>query len=714
MKQRLILSLTFALLALVATAQDMQQLAFPTAEGYGRFATGGRGGQTYVVTSLDDCAENDLKRGTFRWAVKQPGRKIVTFAVSGTIYLTSALNLDCGDLTILGQTAPGDGICLADYPVTISCENAIIRYMRFRLGQRQVAFHEGDGIGFNNANNVIMDHCSVSWSIDECLSISAATNLTIQWCMVEQALNDAGHTKGAHGYGGNWGGTNVSFHHNLIAQCTSRVPRLGGDTNPATNDYCDLRNNVFYNWGGNGCYGAEAIDVNFVGNYYKPGPSTDKRSSNIQKRICAPNIRTSSYIKTYPAFAHDLHKWGHFYVDGNYNPDHDDMNRDNWTVGIVNQVDAGGQDGTWTSVTRDTIHLSSPREFTHVTTHSAQEAYEQVLLFAGASFHRDCVDEMIVNQVQERWGAAGSGSNGATYGQIDKQTDNVSNGQLSPDQVENGAWPILLLGDKPRPDTDGDGVPDFYESAWELDDSNPNDGAGILQTGTYKGYSYVEAYVDGLYKELREWNAAGLDGGTLMGVEEPTVVCLRRMPWEHEISQLTFKGFDAKQKRQLYADDLSMDATGTITGATGEEQTLKLRGQKYTIHVPSTMTVQSVRIYGYANYSDDVRVTELGGQKFASNEYVIKGAGKVKQTLIIPLQTPVSGADLTITLAGEKQPCLKFYLQEDDGGQASIDPLPYSQRPSLFPQQCYNLQGQPASGTSKGIYVINGKKVVVR
>ena len=708
-------TLAAAALALAGVATDghAQQLAFPTAEGYGRFATGGRGGQTYVVTSLDDCAENDLKRGTFRWAVKQPGKKIVTFAVSGTIYLTSALNLDCGDLTILGQTAPGDGICVADYPVTISCENAILRYMRFRLGQRQVAYHEGDGFGFNGANNVIMDHCSVSWSIDECLSISAATNLTIQWCMIEQALNDAGHTKGAHGYGGNWGGTNVSFHHNLIAQCTSRVPRLGGDTNPDTNDYCDLRNNVFYNWGGNGCYGAEAIDVNFVGNYYKPGPSTDQRSANIQKRICAPNIRTSSYIATYPAFAHDLHKWGHFYVEGNYNPEHDDMNQDNWTVGIVNQVDASGQDGTWTSVTRDTIHLRQPHEFTHVTTHTAEKAYDQVLLLAGASFHRDCVDEMIVSQVQSRWGLYGSGSNGARYGQIDKQSDNVRNGQLSEDQVENGAWPILQTYDKPRPDTDGDGVPDYLETTWDLDDGNANDGAGILDKGTYKGMAFVEAYVDGLYKEMRLWNAACLEEGEVQGVEQPTIVCLRRLPWEHEVSQLTYKGYDGKTRQQLYADDLALlNMTGGISGGTGEDQTIKLRGQQYTISVPATIKARSIRLYGYANYANDIRVTELCGQQFANGEYVIKGAGKQKQSLVIPLPREVSGGQITITLAGDNQPCLKFYIQEEE--TSSISDARTQLSAAADAHRCYDLQGRPVAHPAQGLYIVDGRKVIIR
>ena len=664
--KKLLLTLTILLgSSMLALAEDTQQLAFPTAEGYGRYATGGRGGKTYVVTTLDDCAENDLKKGTFRWAVKQPGKKIVTFAVCGTIYLTSALDMNCGDLTVLGQTAPGDGVCLADYPVTISCENAIIRYMRFRLGQRQVENHEGDGFGINGANNFIIDHCSVSWSIDECLSISAATNGTIQWCIVSQALNDAGHTKGAHGYGGNWGGTNVSFHHNLIAQCTSRVPRLGGDTSPDTEDYCDLRNNVFYNWGGNGCYGAEAIDVNFVGNYYKPGPCTDQRTANIQKRICAPNIRTSSYIKTYPAFAHDLHKWGHFYTEGNYNPDHEDMNKDNWTVGIENQVDASGQDGTWTSVTRDTIHLRQPREFVHVTTHTAEQTYDKVLDLAGASLYRDCVDEMIVSQVLERWGKYASGTNGARYGQIDKQTDNIYNGQLTEDQVENGAWPILQKQNVGFTDSDGDGIDDTAEDSWNLDSSDPTDGATLYKgkNANYLGYSYVEIFNDQANKKRREWNANCVSDGEVMGVEEPTVLCLRRQPWEHEISTLTFKGYNATQKKQLFADDLALlNATGSIAG--GQDQTLKLRSQQYTISVPASISVASLRIYGYSNYGSDVKVTELNGQKFTNGEYVIVGADKEKQTLVIPLNEEVSGKNLTITLAGDSQPCLKFYLQE--------------------------------------------------
>lgn len=708
-KRLLLAGLAALLLGTETTAQQQQALAFPGAEGYGKWATGGRGGKTYVVTSLDDCPETSLKEGTFRWAVKQPGKKIVTFAVCGTIYLTSGLNLDCGDLTILGQTAPGDGICLADYPVTISCENAILRYLRFRLGQRQVAYHEGDGFGFNGANNVIMDHCSVSWSIDECLSISAATNLTIQWCMVEQALNDAGHTKGAHGYGGNWGGTNVSFHHNLITQCTSRVPRLGGDTNPLTQDYCDLRNNVFYNWGGNGCYGAEAIDVNFVNNYYKPGPSTDQRSANIRKRICAIGIRTNSYVKTYPAFAHDLHKWGHFYTDGNVNPDYEDVTRDNWTYGILNQVDASGTDGTWTAATKDTIHLTEPREFVSVTTHTARQAYEKVLALAGASLRRDCVDELMVAQVEGRIGEKNSGSNGAQWGQIDKQTDNG----FSASEVENGAWPKLLKRSMDYNDEDGDGIADNFEDTWGLDSTDPNDGAQLFK-GTkaeYIGYSYTEIYQNFINKTNKAWNALCLDDGTLMGTDAPTSLCLRRLPWEHEISQLTFKGYDSKKKMQLYADDVTVDATSSISGATGSDMTIKRKGgQQIRIHVPATIKARAIRVYGYANYGNDFYVSELCGKKLAATDYVFTGADKQMNDITVPLENEVSGGDVTITFSGDNQPTLRLYLVEDES--VGIRTTTNDAQASAI--GAYDLQGRRVKQPCKGLYIINGKKTVLR
>lgn len=203
--------------------------AFPGAEGFGMYTLGARNAsniQVRHVTNLqDNAASESVVEGSLRWACQS--NTIVVFDVSGTIFLKQELPLkNRSNLTILGQTAPGDGICVADYPVTLGNQQ-IVRFMRFRLGNRNVAHHEGDGLGSMDKNNIIVDHCSVSWSIDECISVYGGRNITVQWTIGAQSLVNAGHSKGAHGYGGNWGGSGCTYHHNLLAHHTSRVPRLG-------------------------------------------------------------------------------------------------------------------------------------------------------------------------------------------------------------------------------------------------------------------------------------------------------------------------------------------------------------------------------------------------------------------------------------------------------------------------------------------------------
>ena len=317
MRKSIFKSLLLLCLCMAATVVFAEEKtpAFPGAEGFGRYVTGGRGGNVYHVTSLAD----DGSEGTLRWALGKSGVKTIVFDVSGTIHLQSSLDISIGNVTIAGQTAPGDGICVADYPVSIKANNVIVRYMRFRLGNKNVLANGADGwdgFGGFDQQDWIIDHCSVSWSIDECLSVLGNKNTTVQWCLVAQSLVNSGHSKGAHGYGGNWGGSGASFHHNLIAHHGSRTPRLGPRPTTQLDERMDMRNNVIYNFGGNGCYGGEGMNVNIVNNDYKPGPGTPTDKKGY--RIAGIGIRTNTYVNTYPAYAPALHLWGKYYVTGYY------------------------------------------------------------------------------------------------------------------------------------------------------------------------------------------------------------------------------------------------------------------------------------------------------------------------------------------------------------------------------------------------------------
>ncbi len=479
-----------------AYAQTEKQLAFPGAEGFGRYTTGGRGGDVYHVTTLEDTGEE----GSLRYAINQSGARTIVFDVTGTIYLNSELRISNGDLTIAGQTSPGDGICVADYPFVIAANNVIIRYMRFRLGNRYVSQHEGDGLGGMDLEDVIIDHCSVSWSIDECLSVYGSRNLTVQWCIAAQSLLNAGHSKGSHGYGGNWGGSGASYHHNLVIHHNSRTPRLGPRPGTQTDERMDMRNNVIYNWGGNGCYGGEGMNVNIVNNYYKPGPATEKRATGYQQRIAGIGIRTSEYTE------HDSdspntwdvmwHVWGKFYVDGNVNTKYDEVTNDNWTYGIYNQITNSDVDYTFTDVTRDTMRLDQPIDFVAVTTHSAEDAYELVLQYAGCSKSRDAIDEVLVNDARE--GIATFTASGNDPGFINSQDD-------------CGGWPDLTATTTAPIDDDGDGISDSWEDLYGLDPTDPSDGKKVGADG----YTNLERYLNSLVSSIT--NKQNGDTGTQLG-----------------------------------------------------------------------------------------------------------------------------------------------------------------------------------------------------
>ena len=499
------------------SAQELQP-AFPGAEGFGRYVTGGRGGNVFHVTNLNDSGE-----GSLRWALSQAGIKTIVFDVSGTIELKSKLNIP-SNTTIAGQTAPGDGICVADYPCAINGNNVIVRYMRFRLGNDYVTTNGADGwdgFGALDKNNYIIDHCSVSWSIDECLSCIGGKNITVQWCISAQSLRHAGHTKGNHGYGGNWGGSGASFHHNLMIHHESRTPRLGPRYTTQLDERMDMRNNVIYNWTGNGVYGGEAMKINIVNNYYKPGPGSPSGVKGM--RIAAVNLRTTKYVTQYTAYKPTEHIWGKFFVDGNVNTKYSQVTEDNWTYGMYNQISNSDNDNLYTAVAKDTMRLRSPMPFPHTTTHSADVAYERVLAYAGASLHRDSHDALMVSDCRD-------GIATYTGDYYEKKATSPTEGKKNAAGIINspydnkpaGAddnwspWPTLT-SNIPPVDTDGDGIPDSWEEEHGLDPNNAEDGKIVAEDG----YTNLEHYLNSLVEDITE---AQLADGTIEGYDATTAI----------------------------------------------------------------------------------------------------------------------------------------------------------------------------------------------
>lgn len=442
-------------------------LAFPGAEGFGKHATGGRGGKVLFVTNL-----NDSGPGSLRAAVFAAGKRYVVFKVSGTIALKSNLHISNGDITIAGQTAPGDGICIRNYPMNIDADNVIIRYMRFRMGDE--AMQEADALGSRFHKNIIIDHCSVSWSTDESLSLYANENTTVQWCIISESLRNSVHDKGAHGYGGIWGGKNASFHHNLLAHHDSRNPRLGEEAGKAfaLSDLVDLRNNVIYNWVGNSAYGGEAMNVNIVNCYYKPGPGTTKK-----ERIISIDKNKTEGTEVY-------NTWGKFYIFGNVVEGSQRATDDNWTYGVYNQFH--GSYGTVPEADKKAMRMLAPHPiYNNVITHPADVAYEKVLAFSGASLKRDAVDERIIDNVRNTTFSF-PGSNGSTLGIIDSQ-------------VDVGGWPELSSTEALTHSSD-DGIPDEWKIVHHLDPSKAQANGRDLSTG----YDNIEVYINSLVQSITE------------------------------------------------------------------------------------------------------------------------------------------------------------------------------------------------------------------
>ncbi len=451
-------------LATVENKKEEKAIAFPGAEGFGKYTTGGRGGKVIIVSNLNDDGE-----GTLRKAVTTKEPAIVVFSVSGTIHLLSPLTIK-GNKTIAGQTAPGDGICIADQPVGLGGDNIIVRYLRFRLGDRYQnkgmvpgSGHD-DAFGGNRRNNIIIDHCSFSWSTDECFSVYGGDSTTIQWNLISEPLNYSYHFEEGdkdfekHGYGGIWGGVHLTAHHNLFAHCNSRNPRFNGTRLGAAQELVDYRNNVIYNWGSNNVYGGEAGNYNIVNNYYKYGPFTNK---NVRYRIVNPS-------KT------DAIPFGKWFVDGNYVDEAKGISKNNY-LGV--DMGNGG-----TETDKKEAIMDKPFSAEPLAVHTALEAYDAVLHFAGASFRRDTLDERIINDVKNRTGRFIDVQGGFPHGTPYEQTTN--------------AWPALRSLPAPA-DKDRDGMSDEWEIKNRL---NPNDPADASQLKLDKHYTNIEVYINSIIK----------------------------------------------------------------------------------------------------------------------------------------------------------------------------------------------------------------------
>ncbi len=406
---------------LVLLLSQAQVPAFPGAEGFGAKTRGGRGGKVLLVTTLDDYKPGkEPIPGSLRWACEQEGPRTVVFRVGGIIDLKASLSIRKAFLTIAGQSAPGDGICLRGYGVSVAADEVVLRHLRIRPGD--VAGKEVDSLSVLRARNVVIDQCSASWSVDETLSVTGegCTNVTVQWCMITESLNRSVHAKGEHGYGSLLRADGkLTFHHNLYAHHTTRCPRPGTyGKEPGL--LLDFRNNVIYDWSSPAGYTSkDSARLNYVGNYLKPGPSTRDREHAF--KIGGPATR--------------------MFVDGN--------------------VLAGREGDAWSIIRGATEEnrLAAALECDAVRTDSAEEAFGRVLERAGALRPaRDAVDRRIVEEVR------------------------TGTGRIIDSPKDAGGWPEYRGAEAPE-DGDADGMPSEWERRHGLDPARADDAGDLDRDG---------------------------------------------------------------------------------------------------------------------------------------------------------------------------------------------------------------------------------------
>ena len=462
-------------------------LAFPTAEGYGRFAKGGRGGRVFEVTNLDDYDPTKgeaIIPGSFRAAVEAEGPRTIIFRVSGLIKLKRPCAVHNPYCTVAGQTAPGDGICLANYSGgAFGTHDVIIRYMRYRIGD--AAQKAMDGCGLASCDNCIIDHCSISWSSDEGTSSRGAKNITFQRNLVAEALHHGPHYRASdrskletHAFAASISGDIGSFHHNLLAHCTDRNWSLAGGLDKTRHyaGYLDIRNNVVYNWTARTTDGGVKA-LNYVNNYYKPYPKNPFVKWMLKLDAINPAWGTESYYMTgnvLEGFVDETNNWSAF-------------------------------ENSWPKakdpVTEAEVRVNHENFPSYVKTHTAREAFTNVLANVGANFPKSDVVDLHIIKDTRNGTAEFTGTRGPTYGDrpspnfagiIDTQSDDTS-AEGSP----NFPWPDYQTYNVPV-DSDHDGMPDAWEKAHGL---NPNDASDGNQDWNGDGYTNLEKYLNSLVGE---------------------------------------------------------------------------------------------------------------------------------------------------------------------------------------------------------------------
>jgi pectate lyase len=442
--------------------------AFPGAWGGGMFTEGGRGGKVIAVTNL-----NDDGPGSLRAALETAGRRTVVFRVAGIIELESNLNINDPYITVAGQSAPGDGICIAGASLNINTHNVILRHLRVRRGDPEGG-QGSDNIGGNPVGQIVVDHCSASWGMDENLSLYRhmkrmedgpdiklpVENLTIQWCISSEALN-----AGNHAFGGTWGGRDSTFHHNLFANNTARNPSIG------MSGEFDFRNNVIFNWSHRSMDGGDETSlVNVINNYYKPGPATNANMRDVIARMeeraqYSPGSRWAAG-DWYPETPDRPGKW---YVAGNFMHGSPEVTANNW----LGMRDSGRN---LRPELERLARVNTPFEGWPVWLDTAHEAFEKVLAKAGATLpKRDAVDARVIRQIRTMEFATKDGI------------------VLTPDQV--GGYPeYTFSADEVPVDTDMDGMPDAWELTHGLTPEAPTDGAADSDDD---GYTNLEEFLNG-------------------------------------------------------------------------------------------------------------------------------------------------------------------------------------------------------------------------